>query len=302
MEYRRSLGLSWARSMPRIALLAALTLLAACSRDDTPIAPEPPAPAPAPAPAPQAPPAVEFVEEKPTKTAGPLPSVTAKAPTKNQLIPADKSADFEIKFDLKNWKLEPKGGGKAVHVILDNEKTRRIVDLKRPLKLGDFSGGKPLAEGQHLLAILPVHPNGESVKPANRRSPIALVPFFVEKKTDPEWRDTDPLVLLNILASNKVSAEGTLIDYYVDNKELTKGKVVLHAAVSGPDLAKGESISAWKPWRIKNARPGDHIAKIQLFHFVPDSFESGSAISVNLVSKPIPGKFTSVTRQFVLDP
>ncbi|MCU0657220.1 MAG: hypothetical protein MUF64_18755 [Polyangiaceae bacterium] len=228
-----------------------------------------------------------------------MPSVTAQAPRKDQLIETEKSAEFEIKFALRSWKI--KEGGPGVHLILDNRRVRRLHDPKKTLKLGDFTGGKPLDEGFHLLAILPVHPSGESVKPTKFKSPIALVPFYVGKKTEPTWKDKDPLVILNAPTSGSVRSEGLLFDYFLVNTQLARGKIVLHAAISGPDLAKGASIHDWKPWRVRNAQAGDYLTKLELFHYVPDSFESGSAVSVNLVSKPMPGPWASVTREFVLE-
>lgn len=281
---------------------ALLTLLAltSCTQETPSIEPDP---APTPTPLREAPPTPaatpEFLEEKPAKAPGAMPGVTAQAPKKDQVIPTDKSADFEIKFGLRGWQL--KEGGNGVHLILDNRRVRAIHDPKKKLKLGDFTGGKPLDEGFHLLAILPVFPSGESVKPTKFRSPIAVVPFFVGKKTEATWKDKQPLLLLNTPTSGKTPPDGALFDFYLVNTDLAKGKVVLHASISGPDLAKGESLSQWRPWRVKNARPGDYLTKIELFHYVPDSFESGSAVSVNLVSKPMPGPWTSVTREFALE-
>jgi hypothetical protein len=287
--------------MRRLLASLALLSLASCAGEVSSISPDPGPPTetstPAPAPLPAAIP--EFVEEKPAKAPGAIPGVTAQAPKKDEVIPAEKSADFEIKFSLRGWTL--KEGGNGVHLILDNRRVRAIHDPKRKLKLGDFTGGKPLDEGFHLLAILPVHPSGESVKPTKFRSPAAILPFYVGKKTEPTWKDKEPLLLLNAPASGKIPPAGALFDVYLVNAELARGKVVLHASISGPELAKGESISQWKPWRVKNARPGEYLTKVELFHYVPDSFESGSSVSVNLVSKPMPGKWTSVTREFILE-
>ncbi|MCS6899082.1 MAG: hypothetical protein RMJ98_05195 [Myxococcales bacterium] len=276
-----------------------LVSLASCTREALLISPDPSPPAPLPSP-PALPAATpEFVEEKPAKTPSAMPSVTAQAPKKDEVIPVEKSAEFEIRFTLRNWTI--KEGGNGVHCILDNWRVRAIHDPKRKLRLGDFTGGKPLEEGFHLLAILPVHPGGESVKPTKFKMPAAILPFYVGKKTEPTWNSKEPLLLLNAPVSGKIPSAGVLFDFYLVNTELARGKVVVHASISGPDLARGESMSQWRPWRIKNAQPGEYLTKVELYHYVPDSFESGSAVSVNLVSKPMPGKWTSVTREFLLE-
>ena len=251
------------------------------------------------APVPAAPPTgpTDFVEMKATKAPGVLPGVTAKSPTKNQVIATDKSAAQVVKFDLRSWKIAP--GGNAVHVILDNQRVRKVTDIKKTLTLGDFTDGKPLSEGAHLLAILPVYATGESVKPAQKRSPAAIVPFYVGKKTDDGPKDGAPLLILNTPVSGQ--ADGAMLDFYVVNAELARGRFVVHAAVAGPELSRGESIHQWRPWRIANARAGEHTVKVELFEFVADSFESGSAVAVNKVSKPVPGLWATATRDVILD-
>lgn len=283
-----------ARLLPLLTLLT----LAGCSprpdavrADETRVTP-----APEPSPAPGLGP-VDFTEMKPAKPPAVLPGVTARSPLKNQVIATDKSAAHVIKFDVRSWKLA--AGGNAVHVILDNRRVRRVTDLKKPLTLGDFTGGQPLEEGAHLLAILPVFASGESVKPVQKRTPAAIVPFFVGKKTDDGAKDNAPLLILNTPTSGP--AEGAMLDFFVVNAELAKGRFVVHASVAGPELSRGESLHQWRPWSIANARAGEHTVKIELFQFVADSFESGSAISVNKVSKPVPGPWTSATRELILD-
>lgn len=283
---------------PRLSLFSLFLL--SCARSSPDIQPEPSRTAPwEPPPLIPVGAAPELVAEKPAKAPGVMPGVTAQAPKKNQLIPTEKSADFEIKFALRSWKISENGNG--VHVLLDNKRVRRLHNPKKKLKLGDFTGNQPLDEGEHILAILPVHPNGESVKPTKFRSPIAIIPFYVGKKTEPTWKEKEPMVIMNAPASGKIPKEGALIDFYLVNAELMRGKTTLHIAVSGPDFSKAESLVQWTPWRVKNAQPGEYLAKFEIFRYVPDSFESGSAVQVNLVSKPVPGKWASVTREYILE-
>jgi hypothetical protein len=255
--------------------------------------PAPPAP-----PAPVLPP-VEFAEAESTPLPGKAISITVRSPGKNQVIPAAKFADTAIKIEASGWAPEP--GGKGLHVLIDGLPVRRVDDLKAPLRLGDLPGTKNLAEGHHLLIVLPVHATGESVKPAGKKAPVAVVPFFVGKKTAPRWKEGAPLLVLNTPVSGPVSEQGLLLDYYVLNADIGPGKYVVHAAVTGPDLAKGESISSWRPWRVKNPRPGAHTVRVQLFHFEADTIESSSATTVGFRSKQVAGPWAETTREIVVE-
>ena len=62
-------------------------------------------------------PAVDFVEGTPAAAPEKAPTIAITAPTANQVIPADKAGDFEVKLDLKGW--EVPANGNHVHVILD---------------------------------------------------------------------------------------------------------------------------------------------------------------------------------------
>jgi hypothetical protein len=256
-------------------------------------------PAPPPPPPEPALPAVEFAEVEPAAPPGKAVSISVRSPGKNQVILAAKFADTALKIEAPGWAVEP--GGKGLHVLIDGHPVRRVDDLKAPLRLGDLPGTKNLAEGQHLLIVLPVYASGESVKPVGKKAPVAVVPFFVGKKTAPRWKEGSPLLVLNTPVSGPASEQGLLLDYYVLNAEIASGKYVVHAAVTGPDLAKGESISSWKPWRVKNPRPGPHTVRVQLFHYEADTIESSSATTVGFRSKQVAGPWAETTRDFVVE-
>ena len=245
-------------------------------------------------------PAVEFSETEPATPLGKALSVNVRSPSKNQVIPTAKFADTALKIEAPGWTVEP--GGKGLHVLIDGFPVKRINDLKAPLTLGDLPGTKNLAEGHHLLIVMPVYASGESVKPTGKKAPVAVVPFFLGKKTAPRWKEGTPLLVLNTPVSGPASSEGLLLDYYVLNAEIATGKYVVHAAVTGPDVAKGESISSWKPWRVKNPRPGPHTVRVQLFHYEANSLESSSAVSVGFSSKQVAGPWAETTREIVVEP
>src|SRR5579859_6870894 len=138
--------------------VAPAVLAFACGGGNDNLPPPPPPPAPPPAATTAAAPpasASASVEAPPpapppapvTLTAGtaspdpaaPLPTVKILAPAKEQVIPKDKSADFAIKLDVKNWQTAT--GSSHVHLILDAKPYKPIYDPKAPLKMSDLPGG-----------------------------------------------------------------------------------------------------------------------------------------------------------------
>src|SRR6185369_2709507 len=69
--------------------------------------------------------------------AAPLPTVAIAAPTKDQVVPNDKAADFSVKLDVKNWQTAT--GSSHVHLILDNKPYKAIYDPKQPVKLSELT-------------------------------------------------------------------------------------------------------------------------------------------------------------------
>ncbi len=289
-----------ARSLGAVALCA----LFACSGDpkpqpDLPGAPataEGPTPAPPEAPTataavPDAPPAapVELAEGADAAPPEKAPTIAIKSPTANQVIPADKAGDFEVKLDLKGW--EVPAGGNHVHLILDGRPYKRLDDAKGPIKLKDLDPSYTLAEGQHVLVAFPSRPTHESVKPIGKAVPLAVVTFWVGKKGEAKWKPTDPtLIFSRPKGANDGTppAEGILIDYYLANVELGDGKFSIETTVTGPGLESGKkvAIKSWKPWRLKNPRDGKYTIRMAL---------------LDKDGKPVPGAMNDVTREFTVN-
>lgn len=251
--------------------------------------------------APEAPPApalpaVEVVAVDPAPAEGAPPSLTISAPTRNQVIPAKKAAAFEIKIGAGGWKLGE--GGKHLCVVLDKRPCRRVDDSKRPLRLGDLDGA--LDEGQHVISVLARRGSGEFVRPQGKRAAFASHSFFVGKKGTILHKDGAPMIFFTAPEEGPPPAEGVLLDVYVANAEIAEGKYVVHASVGGPGIDRGVglSLSAWKPLRVRNARPGDHLARFSLFHYAAELGESTSHTAVTYGSKPVGGPFAEVTRDF----
>lgn len=256
---------------------------------------EPAAPKPEPPPLPE----VVFEELQPSPAPAKMPTVAILSPRKGSVIPAAKALETEVKLDLKGWDL--KSDGNHVQLSVDNKPYVRVDDLKRVIKLKDLASPADLGPGQHIVAAILARGNQETVKPVGKKVPAAVTSFFIDKKGDVVWKEGSPILIYSSPRSGPVSEQGLLVDFYVLNAEIAKGRTVVHAAVSGPGLRAGESLSSWKPWRVRNARPGLYVIRLELYRFEANEMESGSATSVTYVSKPVPGAWSSITREFTVD-
>jgi hypothetical protein len=253
------------------------------------------APTPPPPPGPPPLPTVDMVEAPETPAPASMPRVSFRAPGRNQVIPTAKAGNLVVKLDIRGWKLSPTGN--RVHLILDNRPAQAVFDPKQPIKLGDLAPAAGLSEGQHVLVALPVRANGESVKPSGKKVPAAVVSFYVGKKGDVKWKEGSPLLVYNSPSDGPAQDGSVLLDFYVLNAEIAEGRFVVHAAVSGPGVSKGESISSWRPWRLTNARPGPHYLKLELFKYGAELGESSSSTTVRYTSSKVAGAFTEITRE-----
>ncbi|HTJ80278.1 MAG TPA: hypothetical protein VL400_01105, partial [Polyangiaceae bacterium] len=238
-------------------------------------------------PAPQLPP-VELTEGTASAAPEKMPTVAIKAPTANQVIAADKAADFEVKLDVKGWE---GSDGRHVHLILDGKPYMRIDDPKKPIKLKDLDPSGALAEGQHVLVAFPSRHTHESIKPAGKTSPLAVATFWIGKKGTPSWKPTDPtLVYSRPKGANDgpPPPEGLLVDFYLANAELGDGKFSVEATLTGPGAESGikSKIKDWKPWRIHNVRDGKYSLHLVL---------------LDKDGKPVPGAWNDSTHDFTVD-
>jgi len=227
-----------------------------------------------------------------------MPSVGVSVPQKDQVVPADKAADLEIKWKASSWKLE---GGKTVRLVLDGRASLSVGDPAQRVHLKDIDPSPAaVAPGAHLLVALVCLPSGECVKPVGKRVPAAVVPFYVGQRTARTWKDGAPLLVWAGPPPGPAPPEGLLVDFYVLYAELGDRTYSVHAAVTGPNVMTGEAIHAWQPWRIKGAQPGAWTVRLELFHFEHELGQSGSTTTVVMAPKPVEGPWSSVTRDFTL--
>ena len=231
---------------------------------------------------------MQLVEGNASPDPDKAPVVKFKAPAANQVISVDKAGDFEVKIEVKNW--DTKAGGSHVHLIIDGHPYMRIDDPKQPVKLKDVDPAYQLGEGQHLLVAVPSRGTHESVKPQDKSTPLAIVPFFIGKKGETKWKPKDPTLIYSRPKGKNDGpppAEGLLVDFYLVNVELGD-KFTVQATLKGPgaDDMKPVAIKSWKPWRIKNPRNGSYSLELAL---------------VDKDGKAVPGFMNDTTRPFTVD-
>ncbi len=207
------------------------------------------------------------------------------APTKDQVIPAAKAGDFEVKVDVKNWKTAP--GDAHVHLILDARPYKPLFDTKAPVKLSDLMGGDALAEGQHVLVAFPSRANHESVKTPGA---LAILQFWVGKKGD-KSQDVAKPVLIYSRPKGEYKGEmanHVLVDFQLANDTLAADKDHVHIAVTGPGIEGEKSADANKlgaPFYLDNLQNGSYAVKLDL---------------VGADGKVLPGSWNSTTRSITV--
>lgn len=283
------------------ALSMGLAIACGGGNDNLPPPPPPPPPPPATASATAAPAVEDAGAAKPppapaiTLTAGtaspdpaaPLPSVAIKAPTKGQLIAADKAGDFIVKLDVKNWQTAP--GSTHVHLILDNKPYKPIYDPKAPVKLSELTGGEPIAEGQHVLVAFPSRANHESVK---TKGALAVLDFYVGKKKGEATVDTKKPILVYSRPKGVYKGDQgnhVLVDFQLINDTLADGKDHVTIDVTGTGIDKDLTADVktfGTPYYLDNLQNGSYTVKLDL---------------LGADGKPVPGAWNSVSRTFTVD-
>ena len=257
------------------------------SATETPVATAPPT-STAPA-KPPAPPITLTPGAASPDPAAPLPTVKFTAPTRDQVIPADKAGEFVVKLDVKNWQTAK--GSSHVHLILDNKPYKAIYDTKEPVKLNDLAGGEALTEGMHVLVAFPSRANHESVK---TKDALTVIPFWVGKK-DAAAAKNDPTKKPMLIYSrpkgeyNGEMANHVLIDFQVANVTLADGKEHVHVTVTGPGLDKpadGNVAKFGTPLYLDNLQNGSYQLKVEL---------------VDGANKLVEGPWNSTTRTIKVD-
>ena len=147
------------------------------------------------------------------------------APAKEQVIPAAAAGDFQVKLDVKNWKIAPRDA--HVHLILDAKPYKPIFDPKAPVKLSDLTGGDPLAEGQHILVAFPSRPTTRASRPRMRSRSSSS--GSARRATKPRTPTKPMLVYSRPKGEYKADmANHVLVDFQLANDKLAADKDHVH--------------------------------------------------------------------------
>jgi hypothetical protein len=295
-----ALPLAFLLSLPAGAMLAA-----GCGGGNDNLPPPPPPPAPMPStsvPAPsasaaptasaEAPPPAPPVQLTPgtgsPDPAAPTPTVKITAPTKEQVVPTAKAAEFEVKLDVKNWKTAQ--GDQHVHLILDGRPYKPIYDTKAPVKLSELTGGDPLADGQHVLVAFPSRANHESVKTPGA---LTVTEFWVGKKGTKADATQDVTKPMLVYSRPKGEYKGdmashVLVDFQLVNDKLAADKDHVHISATGPGIDGDKSADATSfgpPFYLDNLQDGSYEVKLEL---------------LGADGKVLPGSWNTTTRKFTV--
>jgi hypothetical protein len=194
----------------------------------------------------------------------PLPTVKITAPGKDQVVPADKAAEFLVKLDVKNWATAT--GSSHVHLILDNKPYKAIYDTKAGVKLLELTGGEPLTEGQHVLVAFPSRASHESVK---TKDALVVTQFFVGKKGEAKTDLKKPMLIYSRPKGDYKGemANHVLIDFQVAGVTLAEGKEHVNVSVTGPGIGGELTAKVDKfgtPLYLDHLRNGDYKLKVEL--------------------------------------
>ncbi len=259
----------------RLAVVAGLGLAACGGGETVPATPPPSAPPPSATAAataePEAPPEppkvnVDLMEAKPSPQPDRLPAVRIDGPGRDQSVAKHYATNYKIIYRVTNWKSQPEGS--YLQFILDNVPAKPVTDPKQKVRLSDLSdGGKPIAEGEHILALYVARKNHEVIKGPKS---VAVRRFWIGKKTDSAWNwSKDPIMVLGppVGPFDGDGALEILGDFFVLNAELGSKKHSVRLTLNGPGI-KDEGImrylTEWRPIVVWSPLDGEHTLKAEL--------------------------------------
>lgn len=236
-------------------------------------------------------PGVAMVAAEPEPPIDDAPAIAVTAPSKGQVIAADKTKTLKL---AAKWKLaEP--GVRSLCASVDGRPCVAI-DPAAPPSLADLS--PDLAEGHHVLVVVGRSASGRLVRERRKgktSAPQAVVPFFVGKRGPVRWKDGEAIVV-PVSPAEQRSGKGALLDFHVVNAELAPGKAVVHLIAGGPGLGngKGESVEESRPYLLEGAGPGGYLVRIALLKYEGELGESKSTTTVTYKAREVKTTFADV--------
>jgi len=261
---------------PTLPALLALLLLPACGGGEpTPVAPVDTAPTAVATASPEAtasaePEAapvfdVDLLEDRNARLPDKLPKVRIDTPGYDQKLNEAAAQSYKVRYKISNWEAQPKGA--YLQFILDDVPAAPVTDPKAVVKLTDLTGGKPIAAGEHILALYVVRDTHESIKGTDA---IAVRRFWVGKKTPSDWNySKDPLLILGRPFGTYSGADAGYIkiDFFLINAELGKDAHRVLFEVKGPGIPEegiSHRLQEWLPMLLTKAHTGEYTLKAEL--------------------------------------
>ncbi len=204
-----------------------------------------------------------------------------------------KAFPVQVFFDLQNYaigKVEEGGDGQHVHLIVDNEPYLAIYDVRTGIDLP----AKAMTPGTHVIRAFP-SAGPKDAKGAlhheARKNPgaFAWVRFHVGAKGGPleTFDGTQPLLTFSRPKGEyKIGVPEHLkflVDWYVTNAPLAKGKFGVRATLDGKPLGDGV-FTTWERYVLPTPpEAGEHTLGLEL---------------LDADGKPVEGPFNKTERKF----
>jgi hypothetical protein len=209
---------------------------------------------------------VDLMEAKPSRQPDRLPSVRIDGPGREQSVAKHYATNYKLIYRVTNWKSQPEGS--YLQFILDNVPAKPITDPKQKVMLSELTeAGKPIAEGEHILALYVARKNHELIKGPNS---VAVRRFWVGKKTDSTWNWSKDAIMVQGPPVGTFDGDGALeilSDFFVLNAELGNKKYSVRLTLNGPGI-KDEGLmrylTEWRPVVIWSPGDGEHTLKAEL--------------------------------------
>ena len=204
-----------------------------------------------------------------------------------------KAFPVQVFFDLQNYaigKVEEGGDGQHVHLIVDNEPYLAIYDVRTGIDLP----AKAMTPGTHVIRAFPSAGPKDAKGALHHESrknagAFAWVRFHVGAKGGPleTFDGTKPLLTFSRPKGEyKIGAPEHLkflVDWYVTNAPLAKGKFGVRATLDGKPLGDGV-FTTWERYILPTPpEAGEHTLGLEL---------------LDADGKPVEGPFNKTERKF----
>jgi hypothetical protein len=193
------------------------------------------------------------------------PKVEIAWPMEDATIPEGKGL---IQYRCEGFDVGTKADGQHCRIVLDN--TGDASDVDHTATLEALNGGKPLAEGSHLLTIFPVRGSEISLKGPGA---CAQVHFHVKaKKGKLPDKETEQLIAnlpRGTYDSSKGEAKNILCDVYIIGPRFDSGQHMKYDnVVATIEYGKERQVIRSESWRafvlLKDPKPGTYKVTVAL--------------------------------------